>query len=190
MEVVVGTPSTLAQDTIHRMAVYRHRIFVEMLGWQLPSGQSGIELDQFDCLDTMYMIARQGDDVVGVARLLPTHRPYLLKEVFPHLMGGLPLPNSPDVWELSRFTAIDLSGKPPEGCTRQVSSPIAVGLLTMVLQVAAAHGVQRLITVSPLGIERLLRRSGFLAHRAAPPVTIAGQPTYACWIEVPQQRSD
>ena len=43
---------------------------------------------------------------------------------------------------------------------------------------------QRLITVSPLGIERLLRREGFRAHRAAPPQIIDGHPIFACWIDV------
>ena len=190
MDVVVGTPSTLAHDTMHRVALYRHRIFVEMLGWDLPGRRDGLELDQFDRDDTMYVIARHSDEVVGVARLLPTHRPYLLGEVFPQLMGGLPLPHSPDVWELSRFTATDLSAKPAEGATRQMSSPVAVGLLRTVLGFAARSGVHRLITVSPLGIERLLRRNGFMAHRAAPPVLLDGHAVYACWIEVPQLCDD
>ncbi|MDI9690539.1 acyl-homoserine-lactone synthase, partial [Burkholderia cenocepacia] len=58
-------------------------------------------------------------------------------------------------------------------------------------RLAAERGVQRLITVSPLGIERLLRRAGFLAHRAGPPMIIDGHPIFACWIEVvPQSLND
>jgi N-acyl-L-homoserine lactone synthetase len=44
-----------------------------------------------------------------------------------------------------------------------------------------------LITVSPLGIERLLHRMGVNAHRAGPPMLVDGKPIFACWIEVDQQ---
>ena len=49
---------------------------------------------------------------------------------------------------------------------------------------AAERGAQRLITVSPVGIERLIRRLGFQAHRAGPPMIIDGHAIFACWIEV------
>lgn len=189
MEIVTGTAEGLSPQLMTRMARYRHRVFIEMLGWELPS-QEGQELDQFDRPDTLYLAACRDDgDVIGTARLLPTHRPYLLGEVFPQLMGGSPPPCTPDVWELSRFAAMDFDAA-SQGALHQFSSPVAVGLLREVLAVAAEHGVQRLITVSPLGIERLLRRAGFLAHRAAPPLIVDGHPIFACWIEVPGQRND
>ncbi|MGO3130284.1 MAG: acyl-homoserine-lactone synthase [Alcaligenes sp.] len=189
MEILAGTQISLSSDLMIRLARFRYRVFVELLGWDLPCTE-GLELDQFDREDTLYLVARNGADVVGTARLLPTHRPYLLGEVFPQLMGSLPVPNDPRVWELSRFAAVDLDTAAVGSATRQFSSPMAVELLHSVLEVAAAHGVQRLITVSPLGIERLLRRAGFLAHRAAPPLIIDGQPIFACWIEVPQPHND
>ncbi|KQB59096.1 MULTISPECIES: acyl-homoserine-lactone synthase [Betaproteobacteria] len=188
MEILAGTQRTLANDMMGRVARFRYRVFVEMLGWDLPC-RDGLELDQFDREDTVYLVARKGEEVVGMARLLPTHRPYLLGEVFPQLMGSLPVPRDPEVWEISRFTAVDLEAGPVGGAARQFSSPVAVDLLRSVLKVAAEHGVQRLITVSPLGIERLLRRAGFLAHRAASPMVIDGHPIFACWIEVPQLQS-
>jgi hypothetical protein len=42
---------------------------------------------------------------------------------------------------------------------------------------------QRLITVLPVGIERLIRRLGLQAHRAGPPMIIDGHAIFACWIE-------
>ena len=184
MDIVTGTWSTLTDDTISRMARYRHRVFVETLGWNLRCAD-GLELDQFDRPDTMYVIARRGESVVGTARLLPTSRPYLLGDVFPQLMGSLPIPEAEDVWELSRFTAVDFDAVVGVHGREQFSSSVAVSLLRSALEVASSSGVKRLITVSPLGVERLLRRNGFVAHRAAPPVLIDGHPLYACWIEVP-----
>lgn len=185
MDIIAGTQTTLAEDMMNGLARFRYKVFVEMLGWDL-SCRDGHELDQFDREDTVYLVARKGEQVIGTARLLPTHLPYLLGEVFPQLMGQQPLPRDPAIWELSRFTAVDLGAAPIGGATRQFSSPIAVELLHSVLRLAAERGVQRLITVSPLGIERLLRRAGFLAHRAGPPMIIGGHPIFACWIEVPQ----
>ena len=185
MEIVAGTQITLAHDMLERMARFRYRVFVQLLGWSLPC-RDGIELDQFDREDTLYLVARQGEDVVGMARLLPTQRPYLLGEVFPQLMGSLPAPQDASVWELSRFTAVDPEPGAEGGTSRQFSSPAAVDLLRSALKLAAEHGVRRLITVSPVGVERLLRRAGFLAQRAAPPVVVDGHSLFACWIEVPQ----
>lgn len=155
-----------------------------MLGWQLEGRGDGMELDQFDRPDTAYVIARdESGEVIGSARLLPTTGPYLLGEVFPQLLHGLPVPSSPAVWELSRFAAVDLAARRTSALS-QFSSPIAVGLLRAAIRVAADRGAERLITVSPLGIERLLRRAGFHAHRAAPPCIIDGHPLFAALIEV------
>jgi len=56
--------------------------------------------------------------------------------------------------------------------------------LRQAIACAAEHGAKRLITVSPIGIERLLRHTGVHAHRAGPPTIVDGHPIFACWIEV------
>ncbi len=183
LKFIGGTSESLSPDVFEGIARYRHKVFVETLGWELPV-RAGLELDQFDRADTIYVAARQEDGrLVGAGRLLRTDRPYLLGEVFPQLMGDAEPPRRADIWELSRFAAVDFDDASVHPL-RQFSSPIAVGLLREVLRLAAAHGVVRLITVSPLAVERLLRRAGFAAHRAGPPVMVGGQPLFACWIEV------
>ncbi|MGJ7505463.1 MULTISPECIES: acyl-homoserine-lactone synthase [unclassified Variovorax] len=181
VEILTGRSDSLAPGTLHELAKYRYKIFVEKLGWKLVTAHD-TELDQFDRDDTMYLLAR-GDagEVIGTARLLPTVRPYLLGEVFPQLIPGEP-PRDPEVWELSRFAA---SGDEiaASGALSQFASTKVIALLEAALRFAAAHGVHRLITVSPLGIERLLRRYGFAAHRAGPPAIVDGQPIFACWID-------
>ena len=143
-----------------------------------------MELDQFDRPDTVYVIVQTDDgDIVGCARLLPTTRPYLLAEVFPQLLNGLPPPRSPEVWELSRFSAVDLNKQAP-AVRGQFDSTIALKLLEESIACAASRGARRLITVSPLGVERLLHRGGFQAHRAGPPMVIDRYPLFACWIEI------
>lgn len=183
MNVISGNTGVLSKVLLSHVANYRYKVFIETLGWEL-STQNCEELDQFDRDDTVYVVAQDNQGRVnGCARLLPTDRPYLLGDVFPQLMNGLPLPNSSDVWELSRFAAVDFNHQTMSSLA-QFSSPIAIKLLQESIACAAAQGAKRLITVSPIGIERLLRRAGFHAHRAGPPMIIDGHPIFACWIEV------
>lgn len=183
MRVISGMPNELSGELFSKISSYRHKVFIEMLGWELQTKQ-GIELDQFDRPDTVYVVSQDDDGTVnGCARLLPTDRPYLLGEVFPQLLNGQTPPSSPDIWELSRFAAVDFSNQ-MSSAMGQFSSEIAVELLRRSIACAAEHGAKGLITVSPLGVERLLRRAGFRSHRAGPPMIIDGHPIVACWIDV------
>lgn len=181
--VIAGASAVLPKGLFSKISSYRYQVFVETLQWKLQT-QEGMELDQFDGPDTVYVAAQ--DDrgrIKGVARLLPTDRPYLLRDVFPQLLHGAPPPCTPEIWELSRFAAGDFNAR--TACPRaQLSSPVAVQLMRATIACAAKHGAKRLITVSPLGIERLLRRAGFYAHRAGPPVIVDSHPLFACWIEI------
>jgi N-acyl-L-homoserine lactone synthetase len=177
-----GVTEDLSAGLFKKVSNYRHKLFVTTLGWQLKT-QNDMELDQFDRPDTVYVVAQdENGQVNGCARLLPTNRPYLLGEVFPQLLNGLPPPNTPDVWELSRFAAMDFNNQ-TSSALGQFSSPLAIQLLQESVTCASKHGAKRLITVSPIGVERLLRRAGFHAHRAGPPMIVDGHPIFACWIE-------
>lgn len=183
--MIRGTGASLAPDLLRALAAYRHRVFIETLGWELPT-ENGLETDQFDGPDTAYVIARdEQQEVCGCARLLPTTGPYLLADVFPQLLHGAPPPRDPRVWELSRFAAAGCGA--PQAISRALELQVTEHVLAHALDHAAQHGVQRFITVSPLGVERLLRRLGVHAHRAGPPVVVGGHALFACWIEVDQQ---
>lgn len=183
MYVIKGRQQDLPAGLYSKVANYRHKVFVERLGWELKTF-GNTEQDQFDRADTIYVISRdEHGDISGCARLLPTTQPYLLGEVFPQLLNGMPIPNSPEVWELSRFAAVDFNAKTTTEAG-QFSSPITLKLLHEAIAFAAEKGARRIITVSPVGVERLLSRAGVHAHRAGPPMIIDGQPIFACWIEV------
>lgn len=183
MRVVTGRQVDLPKGLYAEVACYRHRVFVERLGWPLQTFDS-MEQDQFDRLDTVYVVSRdEQGGVSGCARLLPTTQPYLLEEVFPRLLNGMAPPKSPDIWELSRFAAVDFNAK-NSSAMGQFSSPITISLLQEAMVYAAAQGAKRVITVSPIGVERLLKRAGFHAHRAGSPMIVDGSPVFACWIEI------
>ncbi|KAB8059217.1 GNAT family N-acetyltransferase [Janthinobacterium sp. FT14W] len=157
---------------------YRYKVFVETLGWDLPS-REGRETDQFDHDDTYYVIARDEEGRInGCARLLPTDRQYLLGEIFPQLMAGQAPPRHHDIWELSRFTSMDLHDN-------RNTLEDTFRLLRKAIATAATLGARRIISVSPVGIERLLRQGGFATERAGPPMRVNGHLLYACWIDIP-----
>ena len=83
----------------------RKRVFVDQLGWQLPSAGSWLEVDEFDNEYTVYLIASAGSDGrhLASARLLPTTGPHMLNTIFADLSEGGPVVGG-DVWESSRFT--------------------------------------------------------------------------------------
>jgi acyl homoserine lactone synthase len=183
MQSLSGKFAVESPEFERALAAYRYEVFVERLKWDLETPDA-LERDQFDRPDTVYVATRDDEGaIIGCARLLSTTKPYLLAEVFPELLNGAAAPCSADVWELSRFAAIDL--KAPQSTSQgQLSSPAALELLREAMKCAAAQGAKRLITTSPLGIERLLRRAGVNAHRAGPPMIVHGYPLYACWIEI------
>ena len=87
----------------------RKRVFVDQLGWQLPTAGSWLEVDEFDNEFTAYLIAcSAGDDRhLASVRLLPTSRPHMLSTIFAGLCGGA-APAGEHIWEISRFTVAPL----------------------------------------------------------------------------------
>lgn len=182
MIVVKGTASQLPPGIEVSLAAYRHSVFVDVLGWQLPvEGQ--LERDQFDRDDTLYVVARDAEgEVCGCARLLPTKKAYLLDDIFPELLNGLPAPHSEKVWELSRFSTMPVGRSPP--VSREEARARFCSLFAAVVEIATAHGAARLITLTALGVERILRSVGIHAHRVGPPRLIDGKACLAMWIEL------
>jgi N-acyl-L-homoserine lactone synthetase len=87
----------------------RKRVFIDRLGWRLPTLGSWLEVDEFDNEYTVYLIACSADDDRHLAsvRLLPTTRPHMLSTMFAGLCDGGPVVGE-DVWEISRFTVAPL----------------------------------------------------------------------------------
>jgi acyl homoserine lactone synthase len=185
------TSTTLEEmsETSQRMLFnYRYQVFITHLGWEIILDDNDEinqwEKDEFDSRDTVYVYARNPrGSVTGCARLLPTTSDYLLQSVFPKLLNGNPAPNSGQVWELSRFTTLDLTAS-GNGGAAQFSSEASVELLREVFSVAQSKGAKHIVTVSPIGVERLLRKEGFKSIRMGPPIKCNGHWLVACWIDL------
>lgn len=97
------TPSNkdFFKDTLDRYFQKRYDVFVVKRKWDIPHND-GREMDQFDTDAATHIIWEENGKILGGARLLPTHKPYLLGDLFPELLNYQP-PRDPNIWEISRF---------------------------------------------------------------------------------------
>jgi N-acyl-L-homoserine lactone synthetase len=157
-----------ASRQLEGMFRLRHEVFKERLDWEVGS-QGGKERDLFDDLDPVYIVCEDGGEVLGSWRLLPTTQPYMLKDVFPELLYGMPAPQAPDVWEISRFAV-----------SKRIASNESLGtintvtnlLLEQLFNFAARRKISRIVAVADVRFERILRRAGLLTQRFGPPMQI------------------
>jgi N-acyl-L-homoserine lactone synthetase len=172
----------LNQATWQAVMRYRHAVFVQTLGWQLPSSSSGMDADQFDAQGAVHLVATDGaGEIVGYARLLPTTGPYLLGNLFPHLIAAGEPPHTRTVWELSRYTAVDLRhGRAANGLGNAL---VGKRLLRHAIQYTAAQGADSLVFCSTVAIERLSHRWGIDTRRLGCPLRSGDDLLIAALIE-------
>jgi len=192
MEHTVSTVSKAQITPVDQRGMYelRYDTFHTRLGWQVHT-EDHQEFDEFDQAEKVHYILGKAPDgsVDACWRLLPTQGPYMLRDVFPELLDGLPAPCAPDCWELSRFAlatdrlaAAENAGNPQLGFGR-----LSMSLMTEAGRFALAQGISRYVTVTTAAIERMLKHSGLSIHRIARPQRVGQVLTVVCMIEVDDQ---
>lgn len=169
-------PNELA--AMHRL---RYRVFKDRLGWDVEfSGD--MEIDSFDALHPSYLVQRGFDgDLTGCVRLLPTTGPTMLRDAFPALLHGAPMPYGDDIWETSRF-ALDVPETAPKG-----SGKIAVAtyeLFAGVVEFGLAHDIRQIVTVTDERVERILRRANWPLRRIGPSERIGNTMAVAGFVDI------
>jgi acyl homoserine lactone synthase len=158
---VVGTAKDIPTSLYLSMGRFRYETFVEMLHWHLPDSDETTRLE-FDCFDTQsakYVIGINGEGVIIV---------------FPSLVEKDTLPNSDDVWEISRL-AVERS----QTAIFQLSQQ----LFTATILTAAQSGAHSVIGVITVGMERFYRRIGFPLRRFGTVSCAQGEQITACTID-------
>lgn len=154
--IVAGRLDDLPSDIHHHLGTFRYKVFVQRLHWEIPgvSHDAASEWDEFDGGSTVHLVALSADDeVCGCARLMPTTRPYLLRDIFPELAGPASLPSSSSIWEMSRFAG---SGLPDH----RTGSTSGMSLFPYAMALALSFGATRVIGVVSRSVARLYRRFG------------------------------
>jgi len=158
----------------------RYEVFKERLNWDIQHS-NGLDIDQFDALGPLYAIYLSDDArVEGSWRLLPTTGSYMIRDVFPELLGGKAPPVGPEIWEISRFSA-----RPTDKAQSFAAvHPITSALLISLVQVCLRAGITRVVSASDLLFERVLRKAGAVAHRIGPVCQIGKTHAVAGWIDI------
>lgn len=98
-----GREEPSGNRTLRAMFEDRKSVFVDLLKWDLPVLEGRFELDEFDDEHATYLIvADQNGDHLGSARLLPTVRRHILRDLFAQLCAAPP-PAGEHVFEITRF---------------------------------------------------------------------------------------
>ena len=141
----------------------RKRVFVDRLGWQLPSPQSWLEVDDFDNECAVYLVARSPmtGGHAGSVRLLPSTGKHMLNSLFQTLCAGA-VPVGNDCWEISRLVTSppDVAGTSVIKLHRLMALALlefaTLNSIRRYTLVAETHRVPALLsigwTVTPLGL--------------------------------------
>ena len=170
----------LNDQTVAGMYRLRHAVFHDRLGWDVTS-DNGMEYDEFDKCKPVYLLVRGEDnEIEGCWRMLPTMGPNMLRDVFPQLLHGQPMPQQPDVWELSRF-AVATNNAEVGGFG---FSELPMRMMQMLFRFAKKNGIKQYVTVTSVSVERMIRKVGVNIGRFGPPIKIGKVSTVACTIEI------
>ncbi|WP_027556159.1 acyl-homoserine-lactone synthase [Bradyrhizobium sp. Cp5.3] len=147
---------------MHRL---RRRVFRVRLDWDV-SITDGLEIDQYDTLAPTYLLVVDQRSVVGCVRLLPTTGRNMLANTFPVLLDGREAPNSPTIWESSRFC---VDTQTLEGPTTNGLRSATFLLFAAMIEWGQQHDLRAIVTVTDLRMERILRRAGWHLDRIGSP---------------------
>ncbi|MGE5768141.1 MAG: acyl-homoserine-lactone synthase [Bacteroidota bacterium] len=165
IDVVTPDLYSAYASELRLMFQQRYRVFNQRLGWNVGAA-GGEERDVFDSHFPIYLLGYDAAGrLAGSWRFLPTTGPYMLRDVFPQLLGDARAPYHPLVWEGSRFA---VEGR---GNRTRVSSE----LLCAVTETCIAYGIRQLITVYDARMERLLPRLGCPPKWQSQPCRIGGE---------------
>ncbi|HVT25496.1 MAG TPA: acyl-homoserine-lactone synthase [Rhizomicrobium sp.] len=156
-------------DALVEMFQLRARVFSDRLGWEV-SVIDGMEKDRYDDLKPAYLLQRDRDGrVCGCVRLLPTTGPTMLRDTFPQLLHGAPMPCDARIWETSRF-AIDAPAASAVGAGG--AAILTYELFAGVVEFGLANNLTHIVTVTDARLERILRRSNWPLQRMGDTVEI------------------
>jgi len=153
VDIVTWGNAHLFGDALAQSYQVRHRAFIEKQQWDVPHCY-GMEYDTYDTPGAVYLLARnEQGTVLGLTRLIPTVRPYMLDEIWPHMLGDRANVHADDIWEATRF-AVDPTLDPVQ---RQ---GVALAITLACLEFGLANNIKSYFVLSPLAVLRRIIGSG------------------------------
>jgi acyl-homoserine lactone synthase len=162
---------------------FRHRQFVERLGWRELASEDGREKDRFDTADAIHLVAEQASKVVGYTRLLRTSGPHLLSDVYPHIMQGQAWPRERDVYEWTRC----ISDVDADRFGEVQASHL---LITGVLEFCLIAGIRGMIVETHPKLVTWMLETGYKVETLNTPQDMKGVPVVPVYIGATQTALD
>lgn len=169
------------ETQMDEMYALRYRVFSERLNW--VEGEEGQEKDAFDDLSPSYLVYQDTDGhVAACVRMLPTTGKNMLRDTFPELMDGKPVPVSEQKWESSRF-AVDTQRLKEKGELGNISNQLFLAMIEFGL----SRRLNEIVTVTDMRVERIVRHSGWGMRRLGNPKKIGDTRAVAIAVEISQK---
>lgn len=146
---------------LHRL---RKEVFHDRLQWEVPVGPDGLEIDEFDTPETIYLLVCHEGQVIGTARTMPTLGPNMVADVFPYLVDGEP-PATDSAWDISRFAVSSDATLARSGALNTATYLLVAGLH----EVGLIMGLTHMVAVFDTRMEVILRRAGCKLWRLGAP---------------------
>lgn len=173
---VIQTGQFGKTNSIIEMHKVRKLIFKDRMGWDLDINEDGLEIDDYDLPETVYILVR--DDVgrvSGVWRMLPSSAPSMIRNIWPEFLDSFDMPISNSAWEVSRFGVYAYENSPKDQI--RASSRITAELILALEQVCALTGITDIYTMYNLQIGRSVKKIGFYAEETSHEISIEGKPS-------------
>jgi|EndMetStandDraft_4_1072995.scaffolds.fasta_scaffold97833_2 acyl-homoserine lactone synthase len=154
---------------------FRHKQFVERLGWKELRSEDGRERDRFDTDDAVHLVVTSGQDIVGYTRLLRTSRPHLLSDIYPEIMEGQDWPKADNIFEWTRCISDDKASKFGDVQASHV-------LITGVLEFCLLSGIKGMIVETHPKLVTWMLETGYKVETLNTPQTINNVPVVPVYI--------
>jgi acyl-homoserine lactone synthase len=177
IHIIDHTQAATKQSLLRSMFADRKRLFVDLFNWDVPVVDDRYEMDQFDNVDTVYLIVADDDGGHAASiRLFPSTRPHMLGTLFAHLCPfGVPVDDA--TWESTRLCLPQRHGAERRRELRNM-------LFSAMVDVALDRGIERYTGVVPDPFRKEVLSLGWQAEPLGPAVRIAGGPIGAFLIHV------
>lgn len=167
------------EDLLEAAYRFRHRHFVERLGWEALRRPDGREYDQFDGPHCVHAIGAENGAITHYVRLLPTERPHLLSHVYPQLMQGNVAPTGPRIYEWTRGSV-----DPNKRGERRGADPIVGKFYVSVIEATIALGLEGLVSQCHPVLLTRIAQLGWDLRPLALPSEYDGQPLVPFYVHL------
>lgn len=143
--------------------------FVTRLGWDISLTADGLEIDEFDDADAIYLLAHdQKGRHAASMRLRPMKGATLLEKVFPEMMQHTIV--SDRYWESTRFCLAPMAG-----------SRAAAEVLLAGQRLGIAQGLAGAWGIYDVKMHRIYRRLGWSPQKISEMDDPSGRIALGCW---------